>query len=239
MGPSEKKLKKKIMDLLKDNKEKVFELLEEQGKPETLLQIKGIDDLPGIIKKIFKIFTFRKIVDEVIKFRFNFGWEKSEKQIDQNVPMNNKAVEFLQEHTFDNVKGMTEEIANDLKAELSRGIINGEGVTKLKERVTKVFDVGEVRATAIARTEVARSENQGKLLAMKESDIDVKKYLVITYDDRTSNVSKAMGRKYGTPEQAIDLDKNFSVNVSGKEYSGSAPPFMPNDRDIILFKLPE
>ncbi len=239
MGPTEKKLKKKILDLLKINKEKLFEVLEEQGKPEQLLQIKGIDDLPGIIKKIFSIFTFKKIVDEVISFKFNFGWENSEKQIDQNIPVNNKAVEFLQEHTFDNIKGMTEEIANDLKAELSRGIINGEGITKLKERVTKVFDVGKVRATAIARTEVARSENQGKLLAMKESGMDIKKYLVITHDDRTSNVSKAMDRKYGTPEQAIALDENFSVNVSGKEYSGSAPPFMPNDRDAILFKLPE
>ena len=136
---SEKKLKKQITDLLKSNKEKIFELLDDQGKPEQLLQIKSIDDLPGIIKKIFSIFTFKKVVDEVISFKFNFGWEESEKQIDKNVPMNNKAVAFLQDHTFDNVKDMTEEIANDLKAELSRGIINGEGIAKLKKRVTKVL----------------------------------------------------------------------------------------------------
>lgn len=227
MGPSEKKLKKQIIDLLKSNKEKVFKLLEEQGKPEQLLQIKGIDDLPGIIKKIFQIFTFKKVVDAVIKFEFNFGWDKSEKQIDQNIPMNNKAVEFLQDYTFDNIKGMTEEIANDLKAELSRGIINGEGITKLKERVTKVFNVGNNRASMIARTEVNNAENQGKLLAMKESGMKMDKQWVAKMDNRTSEICKRLdGQKVG-------LDENFADNVSG--WGGQAPSAHVNCRSTLIF----
>ena len=214
LGPAEKKLKKKITDLLKSNKAKVFELLEEQGKPETLLQIKSIDDLPGIIKKIFGIFTFRKVVDEVIKVTFDFGWDKSEKQIDRNVPMNNKAVEFLQEHTFDNIKDMTEEISNDLKAELSRGIINGESIPKLKKRVSKVFDVGDNRAEMIARTETNRAENNGKLLAMKASGMKMKKQWVSAHDERTSELCKHLDG------QTKMLEEDFSYGA----WSGQSPP---------------
>jgi len=183
--------------------------------------------LPGIIKKIFSVFSFKSIVDEVISLKFNFGWDKSEKQIDKNVPMNNKALEFLQDHTFDNIKDMTEEIANDLKAELSRGIINGEGITKLKARVTKVFKVGDVRASAIARTETSRAENQGKLLSMKESGIKMEKQVIIAHDNRTSELCKRMeGQKVG-------LNGKFKDSVTGQEWE--MPPFHVNCRSTAIF----
>ena len=225
MGPAGKKLKKKILDLLKQNKEKVFDVLEDQTKDDALLQIKGIDDIPEIIKKIFEIFSFKKIVDEVIGFKFNSGWETSEKQIDKNVPMNNKALEFLQDHTFDNIKDMTEEVANDLKAELSRGIINGEGITKLKARVTKVFDVGQNRAEMIARTETNRAENQGKLLAMKESGVEMQKKWISAEDERTSNLCKHLDG------QIKELDDDFHY----ADWTGQAPPAHVMCRSTIIF----
>ena len=226
IGPSEKKLKKQITDLLKSNKAKVFELLEDQGKPEQLLQIKGIDDIPSIIKKIFSIFTVKNIVDKVISAEFNSGWNKSEKQIDKNVPMNNKAVDFLQDYTFNNIKDMTNEIANDLKSELSRGIINGEGIAKLKKRVTKVFDVGNNRAEMIARTETNRAENNGKLLAMKGSGMDMKKKWVTHEDDRTSPICMRLDG------QVVDLDADFK-DSSGWE--GQSPPSHVNCRSTMIF----
>ena len=227
MGNSEKKLKKRILDLLRKNKAKVFELLDDQNKPETLLQIKGIDDIPGIIKKIFEIFSFKKIVNEVISMEFNFGWDKSEKQIGQNLPVNNKAVEFLQDQTFENIKEMTEEVANDLRAELSRGIINGEGITKLKKRVTKVFNVGNNRASMIARTETNRAENNGRLLAMKSSGMDYKKQWLTHEDDRTSELCKRLDG------QTIGLDDNFKDSQSGWE--GQSPPSHVNCRSTMIF----
>jgi len=225
IGPEEKKLKKQITDLLKSNKEKVFDLLDSQGKDEPLMQIKSIDDLPVLIKKIFQIFSFKGIVDEVIGEKFNSGWDKSEKQINKNIPMNYKALEFLQNHTFENVKGMTEEIANDLKAELSRGIINGESIPKLKDRVSKVFNVGEVRAEVIAITEVGRAENQGKLLAMKGSGLDMKKQWLSAHDERTSDLCKHLDG------QVVGLDEDFHY----KDWSGQAPPSHPRCRSVLLF----
>ena len=223
----EKKLKEIILTLLKENEEKVIEVLETQNNKEQLLQIKGVDDIPGIISKIFKLFSFKKIVDTVIKIKFDFGWEKSEKQISQNVPANNKAVEFLQEYTFNNIKDMTEEISNDLKSELSRGIINGEGIPKLKKRVKKVFDVGENRAEMIARTETNRAENSGKLLAMKASGLDMNKQWVTHEDDRTSTICMRLDG------QVVGLDEDFKD--SGSSWEGQAPPSHVNCRSTIIF----
>jgi len=225
MSPTEGKLKKKITDLLKLNKKKVFELLEDQGKPEQLLQIKSIDDLPGIIKKIFSIFTFKKVVDEVIDFKFQFGWDKSEKQINKNVPMNNKAVDFLKDYTFNNIKDMTSEIANDLKQELSRGIINGESIPKLKKRVTKVFNVGNNRAEMIARTESNRAENNGKLLAMKSSGENYMKRWLSAHDERTSDLCKTLDG------QTVDLDDDFHA----RDWTGQSPPSHVNCRSTMIF----
>lgn len=224
---SARKLKKAIMDLLSKNEDKIIEVLESQGKPEQLLQIKGIDDLPGIIKKIFELFSFKKIVDDVIGVQFEKGWDKSEKQIDQNIQMNRKALEFLQNHTFDNIKDMTEEIANDLKAELSRGIINGESIPKLKKRVSKVFNVGENRAEMISITEVNRAENNGKLLAMKGSGLDYDKKAISAHDDRTSELCKRMDG------QTVGLDEKFKDTKTGQEWE--CPPFHVRCRTAIVF----
>ena len=220
-----RKLKKVIVDLLKDNQEKINEILETQKSDDKLTKIKGIDDISGMIKKIFALFTFKEISDKIIKINFFSGWESSENQIDQNVQMNEKALDFLQEHTFDNIKGMTEEIANDLKAELERGIINGEGISKLKERVDGVFNVGENRAEMIARTETNRAENNGKLLAMKGSGLDFDKKWVAAIDDRTSELCKHLDG------QVVGLNEDFH---HGK-WTGQAPPAHVDCRSTIIF----
>ena len=222
-----RKLEKVIIDLLKSNEEKIIEILETQKADDQLIKIKGIDDIPGMIKKIFALFTFKEISDTIIKTQFFSGWESSEKRIDQNIQMNEKALDFLQEHTFDNIKGMTEEIANDLKAELERGIINGEGITKLKERVNDVFDVGENRAEMIARTETNRAENNGKLLAIKGSGLEYNKKWITHEDDRTSHLCHRLDG------QTVGLDENFKDSVSGWE--GQSPPSHVNCRSTIVF----
>ena len=220
-----RKLKKGIIDLLNKNKKKIFEVLETQKSEDQLIKIKGLDDIPKMIKKIFEFFGFKSLSDEVIQVKFVDGWDSSEKNLDQNVQFNQKALDFLKEHTFDNIKGMTEEIANDLKAELERGIINGEGITKLKTRVEKVFNVGENRAEMIARTETNRAENNGKLLAMKGSGQEMKKKWIAAMDDRTSDLCKKLDG------QVVGLNENFHA----KDWTGQSPPSHVNCRSTIIF----
>ena len=225
----EMKLKKLITELLDKNKEKIIEVLENQKTDGPLMQIKGIDDVPGVIKQVFSIFALKELTDLIIKEEYTGGWDSTEKKIGQNVPFNESALTFLQEHTFDNIKGMTQEIANDLKAELERGIINNEGITKLKARVEKVFDVGENRAQMIAITETNNSENQGRLLAMKGSGISdqFNKEWVAALDDRTSELCKRLDG------QTVSINENFKDSKSGWE--GQAPSAHVNCRSRIIF----
>ncbi len=225
----EKKLEKAIVLLLDDYRKKVNKILDSQTKKDPLVDIKGIDDIPSLVEEIFNAFALKEISDQIIKSEYTDGWESSEKVVNQNVPMNEGALNFLQEHTFDNIKGMTEEIANDLKQELSRGIINGEGVTKLKERVNKVFDVGENRAKMIARTEINRAENNGKLLAIKNSGEEYMKEWVTHEDDRTSDICK------GLDGQVVGINETFKYK--GGEWQ--APPSHVNCRSTLVFRQKE
>jgi SPP1 gp7 family putative phage head morphogenesis protein len=229
LGPfeemDENKLKKVIVELLKENEEQIINILDSQSQEEQLIKIKSIDDIPKMIKKIFKFFTFKSISDNVIKVMFSKGWEQTEKKINMNVLFNEKALEFLQSHTFDNIKGMTEEIANDLKAELERGIINGESIAKLKDRVRSVFNVGEVRAEMISRTESNRAENNGKLLAMKGSGKKYKKKWLSAHDNRTSELCKHLDG------QTVEIDEDFHY----RDWDGQSPPAHVNCRSSIIF----
>ena len=220
-----KKLEKAIVSLLEDNKKKIIDVLESQIKEEPLIRIKGIDDIPEMIKRIFSVFTLKKISDEVIKSEFDSGWNSSEKKINRNVQFNQSALEFLQNHAFDNIKGMTEEISNDLKAELERGIINGEGIDKLKVRVNKVFEVGNNRAEMIARTETNRADNNGKLLAIKGSGLEMEKKWVTHFDDRTSELCKHLDG------QVVGINENFHYG----DWTGQSPPAHISCRSTIVF----
>lgn len=225
MGP--KQLESGIKRVLDKNRKKMLEILDSQFKEDPLIRIKSIDDLPKMIKQFFAAFALKELSDQVIKSEFDSGWENTEKQIQQNIPYNPGALEFLQQHVFDNIKGMTEEISNDLKQELERGIINGEGITKLKARVNSVFDVGDNRAQMIARTETNRAENNGKLLAVKGSnmDQDYNKKWVTHEDDRTSAIC------HGLDGQTVGINEDFH---HGK-WTGQSPPSHVNCRSSIVF----
>jgi SPP1 gp7 family putative phage head morphogenesis protein len=135
---------------------------------------------------------------------------------------------------YHNIQGMNEAIANDLRQELSRGIMNLESTQQLSQRVKKVMDIGVNRAKMIARTEANRAFNQAHLDAAKQSGLEMRKWLLVTKDGRTSNICLAEDRKYGTEKKSIPLNQEFVVNVNGKQYRAQAPPFHPNCRTRLM-----
>jgi len=223
----ENRLKRSIIYLLKENEKKIKELIEKEVGKDTIKEIKSIDDLTKKIKSILIFVGLKEISDAVVKNTFFKGWEEAEKQIDQNILVNKSAIEFIQGYTFDNIKGMTEEIGNDLRAELQRGIMAGEGIEKIKARVSKVFDVGETRAEAIARTEVARSEAMGKQIAFQESGEKLKKKIVITHDGRTSELCKRL------EGQTVGINEKFKDIKTGGEWVTN--PFHVNCRSVVIY----
>jgi len=171
----DQRLERSIVYLLRQNEKKIKELIEKEIGKNKVQEIKALEDLAKAIKSILTFEGLKRISDAVIKNTFLKGWEDSEKQLNRNFLPNREAIDFIQDYTFNNIKSMTEEIMTDLRQELERGIMAGEGIEKIKSRISKVFDAGENRAEMIARTETTRAENQGKLQAFKASGEKFKK----------------------------------------------------------------
>lgn len=222
------RLERSIVYLMKENEKKIIDLIEKEIGKDKLMDIKSVDDVAKRIKDLITFQGLKIISDAVIKNTFVSGWDDAEKQLGQNLMLNKDAITFIQDYTFNNIKGMTEEITQDLRQELERGIMAGEGITKLKDRVSKVFDVGEVRAEAIARTETSRAEGRGRLQAWKASgETDYLKKWVTHFDERTSAICK---RLHG---QMVEINENFKDKTTGWE--DQAEPAHVNCRSTVIY----
>ena len=225
--PGEDHLEKSIVYVLEQNKAKVKSLIEREMGENKLKEIKAVDDIAKSIEGLLTFEGLKAISDQVIKNTFAQGWDSAEKQLQRNLIVKPEVLGFIQDYTFNNIKGMTKEITDDLRQELSRGIMEGEGIAKIKARVEKVFDVGEVRAKAIAVTETARSEANGKLLAFRASGEKLKKRIIAAHDKRTSALCKRLDG------QTVDINENFKDPKTGEEWQTN--PFHVNCRSSVLY----
>ena len=208
------------------------------------VEIKALPELIEKFKSLLDFSGLEGIAYAVIKAEFLSGAEKSEEGINKvkafNYVPDTDAISYISDYTFENIKGMTDDVADKLRGELQRSFMNGEGIEQIKSRITGVFNVGENRAEMIARTETTRAHAFGKLSAYRQSEIKAVKWLLWTDDDRTSAISKALHSKYGTPEQAIPLDAHFKATVKiGKKtviIDQDAPPFHVNERDELMIE---
>lgn len=185
---------------------------------------------------------FQPKVNDFLRKQFIGSMEKVENEVNPNINFeaSNKDINFLNEYVFQNLQSHADEVGNQLRQELQRGIMNKETPQQLKKRVKEVFDDSKYsnRLKTVMRTEKLRANNAGAFSGAEQAQaagIVLKKYLHITLDDKTSNICKHEHRKYGTKEEAIPLDKEFEVTVDNKTYTTLYPPFHPNCRTIIRF----
>lgn len=231
LGPNEEmtsdKLKKGIIYLLTQNEQKIKDLIEKEVGKNTISEVKSLDAIIKAIKSLLSFGGLKSISDKIMENIYISGIEKAEKQLNVNLIPNSEQIDFIQDYTFNNIKGMTEEIADDLRQELQRGIMQNEGVAKIKNRITKVFDVGKNRAEMIARTETNRAENYGKLEGFKSSGQDLKKKWLTSEDDKTSDICKRLNG------QVVGLNENFIDKKTG--WTGPCPPAHVNCRSSVLY----
>ncbi len=212
--PDDATLEQGMLYLIKKYQKKIKDLIEREHGENKINEVK---DLSGLAKKLKEILSFqglKNVTNEVIKAQFLKGWTKGEKQVDRNFVPNKEAIKFIQSYTFDNIKEMGDETANDLRQEIERAIMNGEGITSLKKRIEKVMKVTKNRAEKIARTEVNRAENIGQLQAMENVKDEYNKKWVAQLDDRTSEVCKKLDG------QIVGIDENFKAD----DWEGKNPP---------------
>lgn len=194
------------------------------------IELKGVEDVIKKIQEILSMSALSSITYNIVRNNYLFGWEAAEKTMNKNFLPDQHAIEFLSDYTFNNIKSMNEDIVNKLRQELSRGYMEGEGVTKIKERINKVFKVGKARSEMIAITETNRASGFGKLHAYQKAGEKGKKKWITHFDDRTSDICKRLDG------QIVDLNENFKDPKTGWE--GLSNPAHVNCRSGWIF-IPE
>ena len=184
-----------------------------------------IEDLINKLLEIINLKIIPEVLKKILKKNYDEGIEQAEVQFGMNFFEDSEKLGFLEKYTFDNIKGMTDEIADKLRKELSQGLMNLESISQLQKRVESVMDVGEERARMIARTETNRAKNMGHLDGARQSGLDVVKRWDAHLDNRTSAVCKALNGK------EVPLDDKFVYE--GQEFD--APPAHVNCRSTLIF----
>jgi SPP1 gp7 family putative phage head morphogenesis protein len=193
----------------------------------------SVNDLVKRIADLLKIKISSEVVRRNLMEQFIRGWDEIERQADLNVQPNMQKIDFLVNYTFDNIKGMTDEMAEKLRKELSQSILNGETAKQMQDRVQEVMDVSIARAKMIARTELMRAYNTGREEAGRKAGF-TKKYLFVTEDERTSEICGCMDSKYGSADKAIGINEKFSVTVNGKVIEALVPGFHVHCRTRLM-----
>ena len=199
-----------------------------------------IENIIKTLSRIFKISLPAMVVKQEIAENYDSGLKDMEVKLNVNFAGDNQKKQFLENYTYDNIKGMNEELAEKLRKEFSQAMMSGESIAKMKKRVLEVMDVGVNRAQMIARTEMNRAQNTGRLdgaIEAEKSGIKTKKWLLVTQDKRTSPICHREDTKYGTSDKAIPIDEKFKINYNGEIIEEFAPPFHVNCRTRLQIKV--
>lgn len=203
-----------------------------------------IDSLIDRFKNILKLDKFKGLIDQLLneEYKKAVGELDSKLKLGINLIPQERDLEFLKRYVNDNITQASDEIANNIRQEIQRGILNKETIPELQTRIKHLFKGKQykTRLKTILRTELLRANNTGTLEGAKQAQstgIVLHKWLDVTMDDRTSNICKKEHAKYGTPEQAIPLDEPFIVKVDNKTFKEQSSPFHPNCRSVLRIKV--
>lgn len=194
-------------------------------------------EINAIVKRIVKIISLGALTGIIlnqVQEKYDKGIQDMEEKFDMNLfPVQNR-LKILKEYSFDNIQGLSDYTEERLRKEIMESTMKNETLAQMSERIKNVMSITKDRAILISRTEGNRAENFGRLDGALQAPVELKKWLSITKDNRTSPISLAMDKKYGSPDKAIPLSEDFEVEVKGKIYKGPAPPFHPNERDVMM-----
>lgn len=125
------------------------------------------------LKKVMSVdlSAFAQTMNNAIHSAFNKGLDLAGQQTKQNFVANPNTVKFLQQYSFDNIKGMEGEFRNDLRHMIMEGYTQNKTPEQLQEQIRGVFDTTKSRAKMIAVTEINRAINAGKIQGFRESGV--------------------------------------------------------------------
>lgn len=212
------------------------------------LEFKGlIDVILTNFKKIMDIRPFQVQINNFLRKEFNDSMVTVEKELKPtiNFEPNEAEISFLNDYVFENLQNHADQIGNQLRQELQRGMLNKETPTQIKQRIKEVFrdKTYTNRLKTVMRTEKLRANNAGAYsgaLQAQDSGIILKKYLDVTRTETSTDICNHGNKdsafaKYGSKTKAINLDEEFIMIADNKTFRGQYPPFHPNCRSVIRF----
>lgn len=190
-------------------------------------ELKGL--IADILNKFIGYITGEPLKDFVfntIEKEYNSGLTAGEIHFNMNFTPDYRSVSFIQKYAFNNVLKLTDDMKDDLRKQLAIGLMNGEGIPKLKLRVMTVMDSTVARAEMITRTETVRAFNMGNYQAANDSGLDLKKQWSTHEDERTCVTCN------GLDGQVVGKDEHFTT-YKGEQVLLS--PAHPSCRCRILY----
>lgn len=145
--------------------------------------------------------------------------------------VDNQVSDWIQINSFGSAKEISETLKKKLRTTLRDGYSKGENINKLRQRILKEIGVGNRTigktknyAQMVAKTEVARVINHGKMQQLKSSGAQKWKF-VARLDDRNKNERP---NKQGYTCRNLHM-KEFSLTQTD-----AMPPLHPNCRCAIV-----
>lgn len=112
---------------------------------------------------------------------------------------------------------------SNVNSAVLQGIVQGETIPQIADRIAGVTNANEVSSVRAARTIVTTVENKARHdagLAAQEKGVVMGKCWISTHDQLVRDWHRDAGSDYGTREKAIPLDDLFSVGPDLMEYPG-------------------
>jgi len=81
-------------------------------------------------------------------------------------------VKLLAGRTFDELKGMSDDMRNRMRRTLLDGLVQGKGVMPIVRDLSKAIDISRDRAKTIVRTELTRTHSEGALDSMEQLGVE-------------------------------------------------------------------
>lgn len=164
-------------------------------------------------------------------------------------PVHRDKLELMFERAYEELQGVTQATAQQLRRELTEGLAQGLNPRDIARRLTdRVEAIGKTRATVLARTEVIRTHTESTLdryeqIAGDDVGIVVQAELSTAGDNRVCPVCAALEGR--TQERALSIDEvrqgTFTFDPDDAEIIDSlrgefpqAPPIHPQCRCVLL-----
>lgn len=186
------------------------------------------DDL-AVIARVFNQYTTDTLVPELAK-HYDQAVQSQADRVTQAAlsvtaaivlptPPDVLAEQYLSTAT-NRLKGISDEVWQQTRTELTAGMQAGESIPQLRKRIMSAADVSKARATVIARTEVIGAQNRGSLGQMMATGYGGTKDWLATVDHQTrQSHANANG-------QTVKLAEKFSVGGTSMDgpHDPAAPP---------------